>query len=160
LCQLAITDNPTSTTSTTTSNTSAQSTDVNLVQTSKSNQTSGRKNRNRRKKNAPTEQSELNAKEPNTGGNKGKKKLKFPCLACQADHFTRHYSRLADVQKYVEQSKNPPLVLLTNAFPTKHQQMVAQISTQQPANPSAATPSGASSSSVNILMADSIDLTA
>ena len=37
--------------------------------------------------------------------------------------------------------------------------MVAQVPAQQPANPSVAIPSGPSSSSVNILMADSIDLT-
>ena len=45
LVQLAITGNLTPTTSVMTSTTSSQSTDVNLVQTSKSNQTSGRKNR-------------------------------------------------------------------------------------------------------------------
>lgn len=52
LIQLAIIDNPASTTSKTTLNTSAQSTNVNLVQTSK---TSRWKNCNERKKNAPIE---------------------------------------------------------------------------------------------------------
>ena len=118
LGQLAIIDNPASTASTTTSTTSTQSTDINLVQTSK---TSRLKNHNQCKKNAPIEQSEANAKEPNAGSNKGKKKLKFPCLACKEDHFTRDYPRLADVQKYVEQSKNPPRVVLTNPFPAQHQ---------------------------------------
>lgn len=122
LGQLSITDNPISIASETTSTTFAQSTDVNLVQTSK---TSRQKNHNQRKKNAPTKQSEANSKEPNTGNNKGKKKLKFPCLACKEDHFTRDYPHLADVHKYVEQSNNPPPVMLTNPFPTWHQQMVA-----------------------------------
>lgn len=75
LGQLVITDNLVSTTLATTSTTSPQSTDVNLVQTSK---TSRRKNHNQCKKNAPTKQSEDNAKEPNTGNNKEKQKLKFP----------------------------------------------------------------------------------
>jgi hypothetical protein len=57
LGQLAIINNPASIASATTSTTFTQSTDVNLVQTSKSNQTGGRKNRNRQKKNAPAEQS-------------------------------------------------------------------------------------------------------
>lgn len=46
LGQLAITNNPIPTASTTNSTTSAQSTNVNLVQTSKSNQTSRRKKHN------------------------------------------------------------------------------------------------------------------
>ena len=159
LGQLAITNNPASTALATTSTTSAQSTHVNLVQTSKSNQTSRRKNCNQQKMNAPTKQSESNAKEPNVGGNKGKKKLKFPCLPCKEDHFTRDYSCLVDIHKYVEQSKNPPPTVLTNPFPTQHRKMVAQVPAQQPTSPSATVPSGASSSSVNILMVDSIDLT-
>ena len=116
LGQLAITHNPASTTSATTSNTSAQSTNVNLVQTSK---TSRRKNHNQLKKNAPVEQSKANVKEPNPGNNnnKGKKKLKFMCLACKEDHFTKDYLCLANVQKFMEQSKNPTPVMLTNPFP-------------------------------------------
>ena len=159
LGQLAITDNLAPIASTTTSTTYAQSTDVNLVQTSKSNQTGGRNNCNRWKKNAPTKQSELNAKEPNVGGNKGKKKVKFPCLASKEDHFIRDCPRLVDIKKYVEQSKNPLPAMLTNPFPAQQQQMVAQVPAQQPTNPSETVSSRAGSSSVNILMADSIDLT-
>ena len=153
LGQLAITDNLASTTSATTSNTFSQSTDVNLVQTSK---TSKWKNHNQHKKNALIEQSEANVKEPNpSNNNKGKNKLKFMCLACKEDHLTKDYSCLADVQKFMEQSKNPTPVVLTNPFPTQHQQMVAQVPVQQPTNQSAVSPSRASSSSVNILMVDS-----
>jgi ribosomal protein L44E len=95
LSQLVVTNNPTSTGLAMTSNTSAQSTDVNMVQTSK---TSRRKNLNQRKKNAPIEQSEANVKEPNpSNNNRGKKKLKFPCLACKEDHFPKDCPRLADV---------------------------------------------------------------
>ena len=100
LVQLAITDNSAPAASTMTSTTSAQSTDANLVQTLKSNQTSGRKNRNHRKNNAPAEHSDLNAKEPNANGNKGKKKVKFPCLAGKEDHFTRDCHHLEDIHKY------------------------------------------------------------
>ena len=46
-----------------------------------------------------------------------------------------------------------------NPFPVQHQQMVSQVPTQQPTNQSATTPSGASSSSVNIFMVDFVDLT-
>ena len=140
-----------------TSNTPSQSTDFKLVQTS---ETSRRKNHNQRRKNALVEQGEANVKEPNPGNNnRGDKKLKFPCLACKEDHFTKDYPCLADVPKFVEQSKNPTPVMLTNPFPTQHQQMVAQVPAQQPANQSAVAPSGASSSSVNILMVASVDLT-
>lgn len=65
-----------------------------------------------------------------------------------------------DVQKYVEKSMNPPPAMLTNPFPTQHQQMVAQIPTPQTTNHNARAPSGARPSSVNILMENSIDLTA
>ena len=138
-------------------NTSSQSTYVNLVQTPK---TSKQKNRNQRRKNAPVEQSEANVKEPNPGNNnRGKKILKFPCLACKEDHFTKDCPRLADVLKFVEQSKNPTPVVLTNPFPVQHQQIVAQVPMQQPTNQSAIDPSGVGSSSINILMVDSVDLT-
>ena len=49
--------------------------------------------------------------------------------------------------------------MLTNPLPTHHQQMVAQVPAQQPTNQSEVASSGSSSSSVNILMADSFDLT-
>ena len=117
LGQLAITNNLASTASTTTSTTFSQATDVNLVQTSK---TSRRKNHNQHKKNAPTQQSEANSYEPNAGGNKGKKTLKFPYLFYNEDPFIRDFPCLADVQKYVEQSKNPPSAMLTNPFPAQH----------------------------------------
>ena len=102
-----------------------------MVQTSKS---SRRKSWNQWIKNSTGEQEEANTKETPSGNNKkGKKKLKFPCLACKEDHFTKDCLRLADVQKYVEQSKNPTPVVLTNPFPTQHQQLVAQVPAQQPA---------------------------
>ena len=96
LGQLAITDKPTSTTSETTSNDLSQSTDVNMVQTMKSNR---RKIRNQWRKNASGERDEANIKEPQPGNNnkKGKEKLKFPCLACKEDHFTKDCPRLTDV---------------------------------------------------------------
>ena len=86
-----------------------------MVQTSKS---SIQKSRNQWRKNPSGEQEEANTKETQPGNNKkGKKKLRFPCLACKEDHFTKDYLRLADVQKYVEQSKNPTPAVLTNPFP-------------------------------------------
>ena len=48
--------------------------------------------------------------------------------------------------------------MLTNPFPTQHQQMVAQVFMQQPTTQSAGAPSGAGSSSIHIMMADAIDL--
>ena len=58
----------------------------------------------------------------------------------------------------MEQSKNPTPAVLTNPFPAQHQQMVAQVPTQQPATQSVIAPSGAGSSSVCIMMVDAIDL--
>ena len=116
---MAITDKPASTTLATNSNDPAQSTDVNMVQTTKS---SRQNNRNQRRKNSSGEQEEANTKEPQPENNnkKGKKKLKFSCLACKEDHFTKDCLCLADVHKFVEQSKNPMSVVLTNPFPTQH----------------------------------------
>jgi hypothetical protein len=87
-----------------------------------------------------------------------RKKLKFPCLACKEDHFTKDCPHLADIQKYVEQSKNPKPVVLTNPFPAQHQQLVAQVPMQQPATQSAIALLGAGSSLVHIMMVDSVDL--
>ena len=96
-----------------------------MLQTSKSSE---RKRWNQRRKNSSGEQEEANTKETPSGNNtKGNKKLKFPCLACKEDHFTKDYLRLADVQKFVEQSKNPTPTVLTNPFPAQHQQLVAQV---------------------------------
>jgi ribosomal protein L44E len=157
LGQLAITDKPASTTSATNLNDPAQSTDVNMVQTTKS---SRRKNWNQRRKNSLGEQEEANTKETQPGNNskKGKKKLKFPCLACKEDHFTKDCPCLTDVQKFMEQSKNPTPDVLTNPFPTQHQQMVAQVPAQQPVTQSMTAPSGTGSSSIHIMMVDVIDL--
>ena len=81
--------------------------------------------------------------------------MKFPCLACkEEDHFTRDYMHLANIQKFVEQSKNPPPAMLTNLFPAQHQQLVAQV----PAPQSVATPSRVGSSSIHIMMVDNVDL--
>ena len=49
--------------------------------------------------------------------------------------------------------------MLMNPFPAQHQQMVAQVPTQQLSNQSVVAPFGATSSSINILMVDSVDLT-
>ena len=58
----------------------------------------------------------------------------------------------------MEQSKNPPPAVLTNPFPAQHQQLIAQVPVQQPTQQNAPPPSGASSSSVHIMMADTVDL--
>ena len=95
LGQLTITDKPAITTPTTTSSDPAPSTDVNMVQTSKS---SRRKNKNKQRKESSSEQEEANPKETLPGKNKkGKKKVKFPCLAYKEDHFTKDCPRLVDI---------------------------------------------------------------
>lgn len=101
----------------TNSNDPAQSTNVNMVQTTKY---SRQKSHNQQRKNSSSEQEEANTKETQPGNNnkKGKKKLKFPFLACKEDHFTKDCPHLTDVQIFVEQSKNPTPVVLTNLFPT------------------------------------------
>ena len=58
----------------------------------------------------------------------------------------------------MEKSKNPTMAVLTNPFPTQHQQMVAQVPVQQPTTQSAVASSGARSSSAHIMMADAVDL--
>ena len=87
-----------------------------MEQASKS---SRQKSWNQQRKNSSGEQEEANTKETQPSNNKkGKKKLKLPCLACKEDHFTKDCPHLMDVQKFVEQSKNPTPAVLTNSFPT------------------------------------------
>ena len=156
LGQLALTDKPAIMTPATTSSEPAPSTDVNMVETLKSSRC---KNRNQRRKESSGEQEEATPKETPPGKNKkGKKKVKFPCLAYkEEDHFSHDCPRVVDVQKFVEQTKNPFLAVLTNPF-LAQQQLVAQVPAQQPVSQSAPAPSGASSSFVNIMMVDTIDL--
>ena len=96
LGQLAITDKPTSTTLAMTSNDPTQSTYINMVQTTKSSRW---KSHNQWRKNSSGEQEEANTKEtqPSNNNKKGKKKLKFLCLACKEDHFTKDCLHLTDV---------------------------------------------------------------
>jgi len=100
LSQLALIDKHVASSSAITSSVPVPSTDVKMVQTSKPSRC---KNENQRWKESSGEQEEATPKETPSGKNKkGKKKLKFPCLACKEDHFTKDCLHLADVQKFVE----------------------------------------------------------
>ena len=64
-----------------------------------------------------------------------------------------------DVEKYVEQNKNPPPDVLTNPFLAQHQKMFSQIPTPHTTNDNVSASSRGGTSYFNILMADLIDLT-
>ena len=150
LCQLALSDNPTQAAlATTTTNAPTPSLEVNSVQTTNSSQPSSNKKKNNncnKKKNSSTKQTDQTNSASNVGGNKGRRKFKYPCMVCQEDHMTKDCPRLLDIQNYIKQEKpSSQLAVLTNPFPTP-QQMVAQ---------APAPASGkASSSSATILMTD------
>ena len=90
-----------------------------MVKTTKSSRW---KSGNQQRKNSFGEQEEANTKEtqPKNNNKKERKKLKFPCLACKEDHFTKDCLHLMDVHKFVEQSKNPTPIVLMNPLPTQH----------------------------------------
>ena len=65
-----------------------------------------------------------NQREGNTPPNpyadsKGKIKIKYPCLICGGDHFTKECPRREEVNKFLKGSSNP--TVLKDPFPTQQQ---------------------------------------
>lgn len=63
------------------------------------------KNNNHHKKNTSSEHTKQTNSESNAGGNKGRRKFKYPCMVYQEDHMTKYIPRLPDIQNYVKQGQ-------------------------------------------------------
>jgi hypothetical protein len=141
--------------STTPSSTSPQTqvSEVNTVQSAPSQQSRGKKKaRNKPKKNNNNEQPKNQTQTP-VAGKQPQWKLKFPCLICGDDHYTRDCQHHNEVAKLFNGNSQP--TVLTQPFP-QQQSLVAQTP----------TPGGSSnqshdeaSTSAHIYMFNGINLT-
>jgi hypothetical protein len=137
--------------STTPSSTSPQThlSEVNAVQSAPSQQSRGKKKtKNKSKNNNEQPKNQTPATE-----NKPQRKLKFLCIICGDDHYTRYCSLCNEVAK-IFQGKSQPAVL-TQPFP-QQQSMVAQ--TPSPGG-SSSEPNDEASSSEHIYMFNGVNLT-
>jgi hypothetical protein len=85
-----------------------------------------------------------------------KRKLKFPCLICGDDHFTRDCPHRDEVAKLFKGNSQP--VVLTQPFP-QQQSMVSQALAPPAGGSSSHPPSDEASTSAHIYMFNGIDLT-
>jgi hypothetical protein len=137
--------------STTPSSTSPQTqiSEVNAVQSTPSQQSRGKnKTKNKSKNNNEQPKNQTPATE-----NQPQRKLKFPCIICGDDHYTRDCPLCNEVAK-IFQGKSQPVVL-THPFP-QQQSMVAQ--TPSPGG-SSSNRHDEASSSAHIYMFNGINLT-
>jgi hypothetical protein len=138
--------------STTLSSTSPQNqiSKVNAVQSSPSQQSEGKKKTKNKTKNN-NEQPKNQAQTPATE-KKPQQKLKFPCIICGDDHYTRDYPHHNEVAKIFQGNSQP--AILTQPFP-QHQSMVSH--TPSPGG-SSSHPYDEASTSAHIYMFNGINL--
>jgi hypothetical protein len=67
---------------------------VNAVQSISSQQSRGKKKNKGKSKKYSNQQESKNTQDPNVGG-KNKRKVKYPCMVCKEDHFTKDFPHLA-----------------------------------------------------------------
>lgn len=130
LSKMTLAPNPTSTVpDTKTALVPTQTSEVNSVQSTqpKNPQQPGGNNNNNKNNNTYTEQGIAQTQNANAGGNKDKRKVKFPCKICGGNHLTHHCPRMDEVHKYLAllQGAPPQPAVFTNPFPPQQQQMVA-----------------------------------
>jgi hypothetical protein len=126
---------------------------VNEVQLTPSQQPGGKKKeRNKPKKKNNNEQPKNQPQTPSVG-KQPQRKLKFPCLICGDDHYTRYYPHHDEVAKLFKGNSQP--VVLTRPFP-QQQYLVAQTPT---AGGSSNQSHDEASTSAHIYMFNGINLT-
>jgi hypothetical protein len=64
---------------------------VNLVQSTSSQPSGGKKKKKGKSKKYSNQQESPNTQDPNV---RGKRKAKFPCMVCKKAYFTKYYPRL------------------------------------------------------------------
>jgi hypothetical protein len=130
-----------------------QVSDVNAVQSTPSQQLGDKKKaRNKPKKNNNNEQPKTQPQTP-IAGKQPQQKLKFPCLICGDDHYTRDCPHRDEVAKLFKGNLQP--AVLTQPFP-QQQSLVAQ--TPMPGG-SSNQPHDEASTSAHIYMFNRVNLT-
>jgi hypothetical protein len=111
--------------STTLSSTSPQTqiSKVNAVQSAPSQQSGGKKKTKNKSKNTNNNEQPKNQVQTPTTEKQPQRKLKFPCIICGDDHYTRESPHRNEVEKLFQGNSQP--VVLTHPFP-QQQSMVAQ----------------------------------
>jgi hypothetical protein len=100
----------------------AQTSEVNVIQSTSSQQPGGKKkNKGKSKKYSNQQES---TKPQTTVETKPKRKVKFPCLICGDDHYTKYCPHHEEVTKFLKGTSQP--TVLTDPFPPQQQQMVSQ----------------------------------
>jgi hypothetical protein len=130
-----------------------QVSEVNTVQSTPSQQPGGKKKeRNKPKKNNNNEQPKNQPQTP-VARKQPQRKLKFPCLICSDDHYTRDCPHRDEVAKIFKGNSQP--TVLTHPFP-QQQSLVAQTPTP---GGSSNQPHDEASKSTHIYMFNWINLT-
>ena len=121
LGQMTIANNPSSAMAITNPTvTTTQNFKVNTMQTSSSKnpqQLGGKRNIKGKSKKDSSEEGVEQAQQPFVECNKNNHKVKYPCMICKEDHFTKYCPHLTKVHEYIEQDHfaSQPVVL-TNPF--------------------------------------------
>jgi hypothetical protein len=141
--------------STTLSSTSPQTqiSEVNAVQSAPSQQFGGKKKAKNKSKNTNNNEQPKNQAQTPATEKQPQWKLKFPCIICGDDHYTRDCPHRDEVAKIFQGNSQP--VVLTQPFP-QQQSMVAQ--TPSPGG-SSSHPHDEASTSAHIYMFNGINLT-
>ena len=90
------------------------SAEVNVVQSIES---SGRKKKGKNKSKKFDNQQEGNKTHNPDNDSKGKIKVKYPCLICEGDHFTKECPRREEVSNFLKNSPTP--AVLKYPFPSQ-----------------------------------------
>jgi hypothetical protein len=129
----------------------AKTSQVNAVQSASSPQPGGKKkNKNKSKKTYDQTESLKTQTQPPIVDKQPQRKLKFPCLMCGEDHYTRDCPHRDEVTKFLKGNSQP--VVLTNPFPPQQQTMVAQNPAPPQGGNTGHPPSGDASSSSHVYM--------
>jgi hypothetical protein len=126
---------------------------VNAVQSTPSQQFEGKKKTKNKSKNTNNNEQPKNQSQTPAIKKQPQQKLKFPCIICGDDHYTRECPHRNEVAKLFQGNSQP--VVLTQPFPQK-QSMVSQ--TPSPRGNSSHPHDGASMSA-HIYMFNGINLT-
>jgi ribosomal protein L44E len=126
---------------------------VNAVQYSPSQQSRGKNKTKNKSKNINNNEQPKNQAQTLATKKKPQQKLKFPCIICGDDHYTRDCPRHNEVAKHFQ--VNSQLIFLTQPFP-QQQSMVSQ--TPSPGG-SSSHPHDEASTSAHIYKFNGINLT-
>ena len=95
--------------------------DVNVVQSSKSDKMQNNESKQKGKAQKDFSKSQEKTTNDDAPKSKSKKKVKYPCLFCGEDHFSRNFPSKETIQQFLK-SGVKPLPTLVNPFPSQQDQ--------------------------------------